>query len=1323
MNDYEGKRLFESWFIPDYGKPIGKGSFGTVYKLCSRDTKEVSTAVKIISIPRSKEEYNERIHQLGADVEEVNAEYLSTRDSVIKEVELMLKVSGFTNCVGCKAYSVEQHEDCFGWDVLIQMEMLESLDSYFRKKGTITNKDVIRLGIDTCKALEVCEEHNIVHRDIKPANIMVKSVKDAEGKEKNAHYKLGDFGVARIMNGGGSMTMSGTFEYMAPELVNGSESDHRVDIYSLGMVLYQLLNANRFPFMPDYPKAVSTEDRNLSIKKCVHGDKKPEPLYAAGTELAGVVLKACEHDRDKRYSTAAEMRKALEAAMQADEERTIFSVPPVGKYIPSERKFVVKINGRVETVPCDGKEHCAEGYTTNIKNHNIKIELKEGAAAKAAAKKPGKHYMGLTKDSFIVSSGEENLSIADVLVTDGYIEIVQKNGKTVKGKTAKDSKTGQKKKSKLRVSLAAAAVAIVALVCVFSIKSKKPAPPATTARVYDMELLFPEDEYDTELDYRLIGVWNRISVEDKERSIDDIPWDISIFSDGTYSREATSVSQGFEIGADGEKMTGLFEDFDVSYELKDITSSSETFYKDDEAANKFYGDCPNDQLILHVTGTVQTGPTNSYDVDSTIVYERSCDVRDWLQWRMVGIWKDNLGNTWEFLPDPDHTVSFSMTGADGTRYEGSSFDSSLKYDFVKFYFTENNATTDSYSIDYFDGNCLKLSDDKGDTLIMECVTKEISAAMTGEGLKVKLHLEPSSSASFAEVQHDAPIIIDRIRALASNAVVNQEEDGSINVELPLAVFGSENDIDTIIKAAISRPLALYFIKTASLGFCYDEGTLIDRSEIAEVSVISAENANKNYDMPLEYKDKYDNMVAMSQNQPCLLIKLTEEGAAKAELLAEDDGSLSFCTDAEMSSPVYFMNAFPAGDGVTFIVLPQTWDEVWSEQSVAEALAYGYSHEQLNNGFYYSYELSEKAFWENEGTTDHFGEYQCAYSELTGGTVTLTFSTYNPGEVSDETFGTIMKTFKDKLDIIGMPYAIGTGVQDQRAIVVCTSPEKLNPQIINFFTESALSYQVKSDAVNVYDLYTESMEIVENEETGTYGLKVQLSDAAALQKTTSDLFKLCPDKKIYLGWYGTDVLAAELYDIVYDGTLMFESSPVVMKREIGDNFKYILELSKYAYEAGFPPAFYSLEKCEFSNDEVGFGVSMLTEEEQNVLNVIAETHPETETWVEQDDTKDLIIKLHTEIKPGFLKTAFDTAEAIFRENKLDDMTFDYVIMQLIDETDETRCRLVFSWHTWNDSPYMACVGSCSGGLLDTYYDEFVKQAESRSFFSDREFEMQ
>ena len=139
----------------------------------------------------------------------------------------MSKLKGNSNIVSYEDHMVVPHENDPGWDILIRMELLTPLNKHYSENG-MTKTDVILLGIDMCRALEVCKRNNIVHRDIKPENIFV---------SVNGDYKLGDFGVAKSMeNANNSFSKKGTCFYMAPEVYDGRKYDARADIYSLGMV-------------------------------------------------------------------------------------------------------------------------------------------------------------------------------------------------------------------------------------------------------------------------------------------------------------------------------------------------------------------------------------------------------------------------------------------------------------------------------------------------------------------------------------------------------------------------------------------------------------------------------------------------------------------------------------------------------------------------------------------------------------------------------------------------------------------------------------------------------------------------------------------------------------------------------------------------------------------------------------------------------------------------------------------------------------------------------------------------------------------------------
>lgn len=730
MNNYAEKRLFENWFIPDYSKPIGRGSFGVVYELRSMDAKSVHTAVKIISIPRNNDEYVERVKEFGVSVESVEAEYERAKDSVISEVELMLKVSGYTNCVGCTAYRVVEHEDCFGWDILIQMEMLESLDSYYRKKGAITTHDIVRLGIDMCRALEACEEHSIIHRDIKPANIMVKSVLDENGVEKRAHYKLGDFGVARVLSGSGTMTVSGTFEYMAPELFVGEEGDLRVDIYSLGMVMYQLLNANRLPFLPDYPQPITDNCKREATKRRMTGEKKPAPLYVAGTEIADVVLKACAHKKEDRFSSPTEMRVALEKALAKVEESTIFSVPPVGKYMPSERKFVLKISGNTDSVVYDGKTHAVEGFTTNAKDHNIEVALKPGVKAMASQTKPGRSDMGLTEDSFLVVSHEDGLQISCVLVNDGYIEVRGAAPEKKESDAVRPQKPKKEKKKRIWLPvLVAVLVLVAAAVLIFKPSSPKKASSKSTIveeeLTFNRTLALPQASETDAFDIRLVDTWSYGKKEDVgERPAGLLPgYDYTIYADGTLAEGTGIVPEKVVavLTTENGKLLGLDEKFSVTYEIVDNEIAPEE-YQTIRAAKRFFKDMPDDELRIHITGMIKEGPTTSYTVDTTYTFYRKYRMDSWLNHQMLGTWDDSMGNTWTFETDENNALAFSMVDEEGTFYRGikmssSDYDNSVRFS-LNLPDSEEIIYTPHYNVDYFDRNLLELTAKDGQTLTM-----------------------------------------------------------------------------------------------------------------------------------------------------------------------------------------------------------------------------------------------------------------------------------------------------------------------------------------------------------------------------------------------------------------------------------------------------------------------------------------------------------------------------------------------------------------------------------------------------------------------------
>ena len=313
--------FFGSWHIKRF---IGAGSYGKVFEIERRDFDMVFTgALKAITIPADKSEY-EQVLEAGMDREGASTYFRDYVQELNREIALMSRLKGHSNIVSYEDHQIIPHEDGIGWDILIRMELLKPINDALRQNKSFTRAEVVRLGTDLCRALEVCGQYNIIHRDIKPANIFISDTGD---------YKLGDFGVARIASAStGASTRAGTVNYMAPEVFRGEKYTANVDIYSLGLVMYQLLNANRMPFYPPYPQPITFSAAEQARARRLAGEALPLPSGAQDA-LGQLVCKACAPDPAQRFASPLALRKALEALPQAQPAPLAID-PPGGRPDP-----------------------------------------------------------------------------------------------------------------------------------------------------------------------------------------------------------------------------------------------------------------------------------------------------------------------------------------------------------------------------------------------------------------------------------------------------------------------------------------------------------------------------------------------------------------------------------------------------------------------------------------------------------------------------------------------------------------------------------------------------------------------------------------------------------------------------------------------------------------------------------------------------------------------------------------------------------------------------------------------------------------------------
>ena len=362
MNNYENQIPWKDWKIV---RRLGGGGFGTVYEI-ERDFfgEEELAAMKVIRIPKEESDLDDDYNS-GMTEEEVREKYTYIQNYFSKEYQLMLEFKGHSNIVNCHDFSVVPNPDGPGCALYIRMELLKPLKEVL-KTETFSEARIVQLGIDICRALEICERRDVIHRDIKPDNIMMSDF---------GNFKLGDFGIARTMEKTMSASMAGTDWYMAPEVAKKMKYGKSVDTYSLGLVLYWLLNDGRLPFVPEKDR-ISTKDMQAAYRLRMQGKEIPEPKRGS-RQLKAVVLKALSFEREKRYRSGKEMLEALleiEKLTKAENARA--------QKVQTQKKQTQNVqaqNGQ------DQKTQGQESLTGRVAAQRQKTQGQESLAGRAAA--------------------------------------------------------------------------------------------------------------------------------------------------------------------------------------------------------------------------------------------------------------------------------------------------------------------------------------------------------------------------------------------------------------------------------------------------------------------------------------------------------------------------------------------------------------------------------------------------------------------------------------------------------------------------------------------------------------------------------------------------------------------------------------------------------------------------------------------------------------------------------------------------------------------------------------------------------------------------
>ena len=274
---------------------LGHGGMGRVYKVFDTDIKE-KIALKLLR------------PEIALDKETV--------ERFSNELKLARRISQRNVC---RMFDLGKVEGT----TFITMEFVpgEDLKKLIRKTGQLGAGRAVSIGKQVCEGLAEAHHLGVIHRDLKSQNIMV---------DEDGNARIMDFGIARSLRGKGitgAGVMIGTPEYMSPEQVEGKEVDQRSDLYSLGVIIYEMLTG-QVPFEGDTPFTIGVKQKS-EIPKDPRGLNAQIPQ-----DLSRLILKCLEKGKEGRYQTADELR--------ADLEKIEKGIPTAERPIPKRKTVTSK---------------------------------------------------------------------------------------------------------------------------------------------------------------------------------------------------------------------------------------------------------------------------------------------------------------------------------------------------------------------------------------------------------------------------------------------------------------------------------------------------------------------------------------------------------------------------------------------------------------------------------------------------------------------------------------------------------------------------------------------------------------------------------------------------------------------------------------------------------------------------------------------------------------------------------------------------------------------------------------------------------------------
>ena len=299
--------VFGSWKTEEQ---IGSGTDGKVYLISktNADGTEEKSVLKMIRLGenRSEQKSFNTITERTESEESEEGDYETIIKNITDNIKVIQNVDNGKRFVKYEEWETRKTSDGKGRIILIRLERARSLSDLL-SEFSFTLDETLRLGVSICRSLIRCRDFGYIYPNLKPENILF---------DRRGICKLGDFGSFSCLEPSRtSLAFKRTRYYMAPEFIRTGNVNGTVDTYSLGLVLYSLINRGRLPFTEKYPEKVTINSLDTSLEKRLSGEELPEPALC-DEPLFRIIKKACAFKPEERYLSPKQMLSDLKNALE-----------------------------------------------------------------------------------------------------------------------------------------------------------------------------------------------------------------------------------------------------------------------------------------------------------------------------------------------------------------------------------------------------------------------------------------------------------------------------------------------------------------------------------------------------------------------------------------------------------------------------------------------------------------------------------------------------------------------------------------------------------------------------------------------------------------------------------------------------------------------------------------------------------------------------------------------------------------------------------------------------------------------------------------------